>query len=279
MAEFKRLSEVEVVAEPSESAKILIEEDGTIKRLDKLELGGGKADWNQNDPDGEGYISNRPFYDEMTVVSTLFENSDVPLNTLRNNGISLFELVGKTYKVVFDGVEYICEVKRTDYNAFIGNTALVTFIPEGGLGTIVDTGEPFCLVHHSYDHDVRYTYPEYEEHTYSFYEVENVAHKIDTKYLPSGLGGYILKPTRDEVIPTAPDSLNVTTDCTDMVNTLENGGSVMLLLPGEIVSPSTYLFSPFQWRVIKNQLSCVINVDGMLTNICFLNAPIPSILI
>ena len=38
--EFKRLSDVEVVAEPTESANVLIEEDGVIKRAPKTEVGG-----------------------------------------------------------------------------------------------------------------------------------------------------------------------------------------------------------------------------------------------
>jgi hypothetical protein len=40
MAEFKRLSDVEVVAEPTESANVLIEEDGIIKKAPKTAVGG-----------------------------------------------------------------------------------------------------------------------------------------------------------------------------------------------------------------------------------------------
>ncbi len=40
--DFKKLSEVEVVAEPIESANVLIEEDGVIKRVAKNEVGGIK---------------------------------------------------------------------------------------------------------------------------------------------------------------------------------------------------------------------------------------------
>lgn len=40
MAEFKRLSDVEVVAEPTESANVLIEEDGVIKKAPKTAVGG-----------------------------------------------------------------------------------------------------------------------------------------------------------------------------------------------------------------------------------------------
>lgn len=43
MAEFKKLSDVEVVAEPSESANVLIEEDGVIKKAPKDEVGGIKV--------------------------------------------------------------------------------------------------------------------------------------------------------------------------------------------------------------------------------------------
>lgn len=41
MAEFKKLSDVEVVAEPTESANVLIEENGVIKKAPVSEVGGG----------------------------------------------------------------------------------------------------------------------------------------------------------------------------------------------------------------------------------------------
>jgi hypothetical protein len=40
MAEFKKLSDVEVVAEPTESTNVLIEEDGVIKKAPKTAVGG-----------------------------------------------------------------------------------------------------------------------------------------------------------------------------------------------------------------------------------------------
>lgn len=42
--EFKRLSDVEVVAEPTESANVLIEENGVIKKAPKTAVGGG-SEW------------------------------------------------------------------------------------------------------------------------------------------------------------------------------------------------------------------------------------------
>lgn len=44
MAEFKRLSDVEVVAEPTESANVLIEENGVIKKAPKTAVGGAEPD-------------------------------------------------------------------------------------------------------------------------------------------------------------------------------------------------------------------------------------------
>ena len=40
MADFKKLSEVEVVAEPMETANVLIEENGVIKKAPKTAVGG-----------------------------------------------------------------------------------------------------------------------------------------------------------------------------------------------------------------------------------------------
>lgn len=44
MAEFKKLSDVEVVAEPAESANVLIEENGIIKKAPKTSVSGSKWD-------------------------------------------------------------------------------------------------------------------------------------------------------------------------------------------------------------------------------------------
>lgn len=66
--EFKKLSDVEVVAEPTESANVLIEEDGVIKKVPKSTVGGSSSGggnertmffsiensgvWNVSAPDG-----------------------------------------------------------------------------------------------------------------------------------------------------------------------------------------------------------------------------------
>ena len=42
---FKSIADVEVVAEPAESANVLIEENGVIKKAPKTAVGGGITEW------------------------------------------------------------------------------------------------------------------------------------------------------------------------------------------------------------------------------------------
>lgn len=71
--EFKRLSDVEVVAEPIESANVFIEEDGVIKKAPKTAIGGKEfeqvqSDWLQNDETASDFIKNRTHYKEVKEV-------------------------------------------------------------------------------------------------------------------------------------------------------------------------------------------------------------------
>lgn len=68
--EFKKLSEVEVVAEPTKSANVLIEEDGEIKKIPKDKIGGvgtfvlqatyGTPDFYTSEEDRYDYVGNNP---------------------------------------------------------------------------------------------------------------------------------------------------------------------------------------------------------------------------
>ena len=59
MAEFKKLSAVEVVEAVSETANVLIEENGVIKRAAKSEIG-AQADWAEMDESSPAFIKNKP---------------------------------------------------------------------------------------------------------------------------------------------------------------------------------------------------------------------------
>ena len=59
MAEFKKLSAVETVETVSETANVLIEENGVIKRAAKSEIG-AQADWAEMDESSPAFIKNKP---------------------------------------------------------------------------------------------------------------------------------------------------------------------------------------------------------------------------
>lgn len=59
MAEFKKLSAVEAVEAVSETANVLIEENGVIKRAAKSEIG-AQADWAEMDENSPAFIKNKP---------------------------------------------------------------------------------------------------------------------------------------------------------------------------------------------------------------------------
>lgn len=57
--EFKRLSDVDLVNEVSENANVLVEENGEIKKVSKVEIG-PQADWNEENEASPAFILNKP---------------------------------------------------------------------------------------------------------------------------------------------------------------------------------------------------------------------------
>ena len=92
--EFKKLSDVEVVAEPTESANVLIEEDGVIKKAPKTAVGGaggaGGYIWTLAEGDytvdkDSLTITVTANYDE--VLKVLDEGGSVYVNMPNSNGV------------------------------------------------------------------------------------------------------------------------------------------------------------------------------------------------
>lgn len=78
-----------------------------------------QTDWNQNDSTATDFIKNRPFYEEEIsselVINQKFTGFDQNGGSIRYTLTSSCELVlGETYRVTWDGVEYICVAQDID---------------------------------------------------------------------------------------------------------------------------------------------------------------------
>ena len=154
-----------------------------------------RSDWNENDKSSNSYIKNKPFYEEITYktlipkttvnITSEYESlPDTPLLT-----------VGQTYRVILNGVEYICVARwYDDYECML--------IGNGGIyGDGVSNGEPFCC--DSYDDGNFYLNVNIPgEYTFSLEKVTVDIKKIDEKYLPDNIGG---KPDWNQNDETASD--------------------------------------------------------------------------
>jgi hypothetical protein len=113
------------------------------------------------------------------------------------------ENVGNIVCVKFDGVPYECEVKYHNQNWYIGNAGLAkdfnlneSLDADSSLksmydtGLLIDTGEPFFIVYHSYYSVYGYIVAkDSENHSVEIGSIEEVVHTIDPKYLPEGISG------------------------------------------------------------------------------------------
>lgn len=57
--DFIKISDVDLVGKPNESANVIIEDGGDIKRVPKSAIG-AQADWNETDDKNPAYILNKP---------------------------------------------------------------------------------------------------------------------------------------------------------------------------------------------------------------------------
>ena len=131
-----------------------------------------QSDWNQNDEAKKDYIKGRTHY-TYKERKTLYENNAISSSPIKINDNPFSLEVGKTYIVVFDGIEY--EVICKSYNerfAYIGNLYFSTHKAN------LDSGEPFYI-------DDRVIYVELGSGTHSILLTENVeaVHTLDPKYI------------------------------------------------------------------------------------------------
>ena len=147
----------------------------------EAEGGGSNPDWNQNDPDGEGYIANRPCYIDGIRYSEIFSRtcSFVDSEGVKISTDQTFELVlGLEYKVVFDGIESVLVCK--DLNE--GRIPSVPYIGNAKAFSAEDTGEDFCLV--VAETPMIISYVEGDSHQIALGSYSVVYKELDHNFLP-----------------------------------------------------------------------------------------------
>lgn len=163
--------------------------------------GGGRPlatpDYLQNDETAADYIKNRPFYSEYEE-RYIFENKSVSIENV-NEGVSIYDkpelpiLVGESYKVTWDGVEYNCTAYLDEHKyLIIGNAELW-----GGSG---GNNEPFLIADSSMGFYL--IVGEAGEHTFSIYGQTEIITKLPEKYFPERIKPLIVRAhdTTEEIL-------------------------------------------------------------------------------
>lgn len=140
------------------------------------EVGSIQPDWNQNDETKKDYIKGRTHY-TYKERKTLYENTAMDftsLNHINIDGNPFLLEEGKTYIVVWDGVEHeaVCKISPASGSTFLGNAYWGNKRPSD------DTGEPFYV-------DDTSIFGELGSGTHSILLMQNVeaVHTLDPKYI------------------------------------------------------------------------------------------------
>lgn len=139
------------------------------------------ADWEQYNPDGEGYIKNRTHYENITIKSLLPQGTEISVSGSSDYGnpygqfmLNLTE--GKKCVVNYDGTEYICYTRIINNYLTLGNSALMPRYENEG------NNEPFYI--YSMDGVAHIVATEAGTHIIGIDEYTIDLHKLDRKFLP-----------------------------------------------------------------------------------------------
>lgn len=192
MAEYIDLNNTEVLAEAGENAKLVVEENGELKRIPASAVGQVKT-VNGVEPDMKGNVKvsyddllGKPFYETLAYGSESygtdgFESVDVGGVYRKEDAFSISLDASKQYTVEqYPG--YVCEVKTTQGMKYIGNTAII------GFGE--DTGEPFIIVENP-DTGMAIVVLKEAPASKLFFvrDVVETIKPLDPKFLPEGVCG------------------------------------------------------------------------------------------
>ena len=114
MAEFKKLSEVELLETASDNATVLVEEGGEIKRVAKSEVGGAGGylmPITADNFDGTYCTEN---YDEMYDILMAGGNAWLDLSAMYATNVSTFVSAGPSFSTITDGKVLIINWALTD---------------------------------------------------------------------------------------------------------------------------------------------------------------------
>lgn len=187
-----------------------------------------RGNWEQNDPTADDYIKNRPFYTDETNKETVVKTKTFTAENSYWQGspFAFIPAVGETYKVTWDGKEYICTAYLYWNAPTIGNAAIT--------GEGPDTGEPFIYYwYDSYEYGMCVRYQ--GKHTITIEKIDVT--KIDKRYLPDNLAW-------QEDIDNLYDYAN------DLDGTISN-------IPTDTVRYSPQSLSTAQREFARNNISAV----------------------
>ena len=154
--------------------------DQLMERMAQLE----NPDWNQNDPTAKDYVKNRTHWVE-TVYTEMFSDDAATFVDSGYNGrceyspdeVTWTLTAGETYKVVYDGVEYMCTCKSRDAYGrtwiWLGNGSFAGPYNEFEQ----DTGHPFLITATSISTKSA------GNHSIQITSIVDEYHKLDPKYL------------------------------------------------------------------------------------------------
>ena len=141
-----------------------------------------QPDWNQNDSTQPDYVKNRPFYTGNPVEIEIIPSTTVTFSDMEGIMAATwpenFDLVGgQTYKVSWDGTDYVCTGILFRDIPFLGNLG----IAQAG----DNTGEPFIFINQG-----KWLVASTEsatEHIIGIKIVSTPIVQIDKKYLPESV--------------------------------------------------------------------------------------------
>ena len=129
---FKSIADVEVVAEPAESANVLIEENGVIKKAPKTAVGGAGETlviaFNGNNWVNYGDYSG---YEVISAPDNLYELTKEMFETLTYVNIILYTISENSPDIIINHLTQMCEYEN--YYRFVFDWKVVDCYRNGGI--------------------------------------------------------------------------------------------------------------------------------------------------